>query len=129
MKTLAIVLAFLVAFSIGAAAGYALGLHKGLQGAYKRTVDDELSIELGSWMREARTCLSVLQALDSGSPEDSAAVRRRGLIVLRNYVSSVEDMRSRDPSYRRQTVLEVYTNASTYLTSHPQTRAPSSPRP
>jgi hypothetical protein len=122
MKTSTIVVGFAVALAIGVAAGYALGLRRGLDGAYKRTVDDQLSNELGSWMREARTCLSILYALDSAKAEDSSAVRRHGLITLRSYVSSVEDMRRRDPSWRPQPELEVYTNAAMYLAAHPQTQ-------
>jgi len=129
MKTPTIVVGFAVALAIGVAAGYAFGLRRGLDGAYKRTVDDQLSAELGSWMREARTCLSILQALDSGRGEDSAAVRRQGLMTLRLYVSSVEDMRRRDPSWRPQTELEVYTNATAYLASHKAAQEPSNARP
>jgi hypothetical protein len=104
---------------LGAAAGYFVGLRNGKDAAYKQTVDDALAGSMGSSMSAARAYLHSLEAMDSGSSEALATLRQRDSTRLRLFISDVEEMRDRDPYWRSDSTLELYTNATTYLAKQP----------
>ena len=116
MKKATLIIICGLAFVLGFAAGH----HVGLQRAFHKIGDemerDQLLDANHAEELEARGYLYSLRALDSGRPEDIAALRKRAMGHLRAYVQSVQDLH--DLGGWRASDL-ILSNVTVYLAEHP----------
>ena len=119
MKKLKLLSTLLVVFALGFALGHSLGLRRALHRIGDEMVGDQLRDAQHAGECEARGYLFSLQALDSGRPDDIAALRERALTHLRVFVQGVHDLRGEGYDWTPVN-WQFYTNAMLYLADHPR---------